>query len=67
MIYIYMGLSENVVSTPKNPMVFMVIIPFLNGYFIGGIPHFQTNPYVQYMCLTSSMIIKVKVMMTTMT
>ena len=34
-----MGLSENVV--PLNPMVFMIIIPFLNGYFIGGIPHFH--------------------------
>ena len=31
--------------TPLYPMVFMIIIPFLNGYFIGGIPHFQTYPY----------------------
>ena len=23
----------------------MIIIPFLNGYFIGNIPYFQTNPY----------------------
>ena len=30
--------------TPKNPMVLLIIIPFLNGYFIGGIPHFQTYP-----------------------
>ena len=22
----------------------MIIIPFLNGYFIGGIPHVQTYP-----------------------
>ena len=22
--------------TPKNPMVLLIIIPFLNGYFIGG-------------------------------
>ena len=22
----------------------MIIIPFLNGYFIGNIPYFQTNP-----------------------
>ena len=25
------------VSTPKNPMVLLIIIPFLNGYFIGGL------------------------------
>ena len=25
-------------------MVFIIIIPFLNGYFIGGIPHFQIYP-----------------------
>ena len=25
-------------------MVLLIIIPFLNGYFIGGIPYFQTNP-----------------------
>ena len=25
-------------------MVLLIIIPFLNGYFIGGIPHFQTYP-----------------------
>ena len=31
------GLSENVGKTPKNPMVLLIIIPFLNGYFIGGI------------------------------
>ena len=31
--------------TPKNPMVLLIIIPFSNGYFIGGIPHFQTYPY----------------------
>ena len=24
----------------------MIIIPFLNGYFIGNIPYFQTNPYI---------------------
>ena len=26
----------------------MIIIPFLNGYFIGDIPYFQTNPYTVY-------------------
>ena len=25
-------------------MVLLIIIPFLNGYFIGNIPYFQTNP-----------------------
>ena len=30
---------------PLNPMVFMIIIPMKNGYFIGNIPYFQTNPY----------------------
>jgi hypothetical protein len=29
---------------PLNPMVLLIIIPFLNGYFIGNIPYFQTNP-----------------------
>ena len=40
-----MGLSEN--SVPLNPMVLLIIIPFLNGYFIGNInPTFSvTNPY----------------------
>ena len=27
-------------------MVFMIIIPMKNGYFIGNIPYFQTNPNV---------------------
>ena len=52
-----MGLSENRVypqwnsqfllgnSVPLNPMVLLIIIPFLNGYFIGNIPYFQTKPY----------------------
>ena len=30
---------------PLNPMVLLIIIPFLNGYFIGNIPYFQTNPH----------------------
>ena len=38
-----MGVSEN--SVPLNPMVLLIIIPFLNGYFIGNIPYFQTHPY----------------------
>ena len=32
-------------AKPLNPMVFMIIIPITNGYFIGNIPYFQTNPY----------------------
>ena len=32
---------------PLNLMVLLIIIPFLNGYFIGGIPYFQTNPYIE--------------------
>jgi len=30
-----MDVSEN--SVPLNPMVLLIIIPFLNGYFIGKI------------------------------
>ena len=30
-----MGVSEN--GVPLNPMVFMIIIPMKNGYFIGNI------------------------------
>ena len=31
---------------PLNAMVLLIIIPCLNGYFIGNIPYFQTNLYV---------------------
>ena len=41
----FMGVSENVVSSPLYPMVLLIIIPFLNGYFIGNIPYFQTHFY----------------------
>ena len=38
-----MGLSEN--SVPLNPMVLLIIIPFLNGYVIGNInPTFSDKP-----------------------
>ena len=48
----YLGVSEN--SVALNPMVLLIIIPFLNGYFIGGIPHFQTYPYpLKQGCLKS--------------
>ena len=41
----YMDVSENVVSTPLYPMVFMIIIPMKNGYFIGKInPTFSDKP-----------------------
>ena len=30
--------------TPLYPMVLLIIIPMKNGYFIGNIPYFQTNP-----------------------
>ena len=40
-----MGVSEN--SVPLNPMVLLIIIPFLNGYFIGNInPTFSDKPIV---------------------
>ena len=37
-------MSEN--SVPLNPMVFMIIIPFLNGYFIGNIPNIFRQTYI---------------------
>ena len=40
---VHVGLSEN--SVPLHPMVLLIIIPTIHGYFIGGIPHFQT-----YLC-----------------
>ena len=40
---LHMGVSEN--SVPLNPMVFMIIIPMKNGYFIGKInPTFSDKP-----------------------
>ena len=39
-----MGLSEKWL-VPLHPMVLLIISPTKNGYFIGGIPHFQTYPY----------------------
>ena len=40
-----LGVSENRL-VPLNPMVLLIIIPMKIGYFIGGIPHFQTYPAV---------------------
>ena len=34
-----MGVLLKMVSTPKNPMVLLIIIPMKNGYFIGNIPN----------------------------
>ena len=41
--------------TPLYPMVLLIIIPFLNGYFIGNIPYFQTNPNSEYVNLGRKM------------
>ena len=44
MIYPYLGVSENR-ENPIYPMVLLIIIPFLNGYFIGNInPTFSDKP-----------------------
>ena len=32
-------------------MVLLIIIPFLNGYFIGNITYFQTNLYIAEHCV----------------
>ena len=39
-----MGVSEN--SVPLNPMVLLIIIPFLNGYFIGNIPNIFRQTHI---------------------
>ena len=45
-----MGVSEN--SVPLNPMVLLIIIPFLNGYFIGNInPTFSDKPIYIYIII----------------
>ena len=45
MIHEHIWVCLKMVSTPINPMVFMIIIPFLNGYFIGNInPTFSDKP-----------------------
>ena len=48
-----MGLSEN--SVPHCTHWLMIIIPMKNGYFIGGILHFQTYPYSfrNILCISS--------------
>ena len=42
----HVGVSEN--SVPLNPMVLLIIIPFLNGYFIGNIPNTFRQTHVLY-------------------
>ena len=50
-----MGVSENVVYTPKNPMVLLIIIPMKNGYFIGNInPRFSDTPRWQFLRVIKS-------------
>ena len=45
---VVMGVSENG-GKPLNPMVLLIIIPFLNGYFIGNInPTFSDKPIYEY-------------------
>ena len=41
-----MGVSENVMYPFLANGFADQTIPFLNGYFIGNIPHFQTNPNI---------------------
>ena len=42
---IYRWVCLKMLCTPLYPMVLLIIIPMKNGYFIGNIPYFQTNPY----------------------
>ena len=45
----HMGVSEN--SVPLNPMVLLIIIPFLNGYFIGNIPNIFRRTHIRILTL----------------
>ena len=46
--------------TPSYPMVLLIIIPFLNGYFIGEYSqHFQTNPcFDMFWCRNHQLLMK---------
>ena len=46
----WMGVSEN--SVPLNPMVLLIIIPFLNGYFIGNINPTFSDKTIWYCSLS---------------
>ena len=52
-----MGLSEN--RLKPYTQWFCWSLSLLNGYFIGGIPHFQTYPYVsiQFHCLSACFVL----------
>ena len=41
-----MWVCLKMVSTQKNPLVLLIIIPFLNGYFIGKIPNISRQTHV---------------------
>ena len=40
-----MGVCLKMLCKPLKPLVLLIIIPMKNGYFIGSIPDFQTNPW----------------------
>ena len=42
---VFIWVCLKMLCTPKPSLVLLIIIPFLNGYFIGNIPYFQTKPY----------------------
>ena len=44
-VFIEIWVLLKMLAKPLNPMVLLIIIPFLNGYFIGNISYFQRNPY----------------------
>ena len=44
-IKIIIWVCLKMLCTPFYPMVLLIIIPFLNGYFIGNIAYFQTKPF----------------------
>ena len=50
---VYMGVSENVEKTPINPMVLLIIIPFLNGYFIGKINPIFRQTHIYHLVMTN--------------
>ena len=51
-IYIIIWVCLKMSCTPLYPMVLLIIIPFLNGYFIGNInPTFSDKP--KWLCLAS--------------
>ena len=53
---LHMGVSEN--SVPLNPMVLLIIIPFLNDYFIGNIPNIFRQTHMLSGCFIPSKLQK---------